>query len=154
MTLFISLFLILNCLYITYQDYKERKVLLLSLISCGILAHTQLSITTQFLYIEIFFNLVLVGLILGILYLYSHLRKINLREGIGIGDILFFVVIALGHTITTFIALLCSSLLFALFIHCIGLLFFKRNKSYQIPLAGHQALLLALFYSYQLGFSP
>jgi len=132
---------------IVYQDFKERKVylalLLIPLFSLGFLNHKN-SLVHQFL-INTALNFALVIIILGILFLYSKYKlKVPLQNTLGLGDTLFFLVIAIGFPTFTFIVLFSFSLIFSLVLFLI----IKKNfKQQTVPLAGLQALFLSLLFS-------
>lgn len=132
---------------IVYQDFKDRKVylalLLIPLFSLGFLNYKN-SLTSQFL-INTALNFALVIVILGILFLYSKYKlKESLQNTFGFGDVLFFLVIAVGFPTFTFIVLFSFSLIFSLVLFLI----IKKNfKQQTVPLAGLQALFFSLLFS-------
>jgi hypothetical protein len=146
----LTLFKILSLcclLLIAIQDFKERKVYLWLLI-CGIAFMSQ-----QFFYnveVEIFLsnallNLSIILVILGILYLYTNFKlKIKFSKALGLGDILFFLGIAISFPAMTFILLFSFSLLFAFVLFLILKPILKMNT---VPLAGLQALFFFLIIS-------
>ncbi len=146
----LTLFKILSLcclLLIAIQDFKERKVYLWLLI-CGIAFMSQ-----QFFYnveVEVFLSNVLLNLsiilaILGILYLYTSFKlKIKFNEALGLGDILFFLGIAISFPSITFILLFSFSLLFAFVLFLLLKPILKMNT---VPLAGLQALFFFLIIS-------
>jgi len=146
MILILKIILALSLLLIFLQDLKERKVyLILYIISGCLMAYLYYIETTLFLYFfHIGINLSIVGLIVLILYLYSKiiLRK-PLAETFGIGDLCFFLVVALGLSTTTFLVLFSFSLLFSAFLFVIMKL---RTKIITVPLAGYQALFFTLIF--------
>lgn len=137
---------LLGLLAITYQDFKERKVsvylFILALIFVSFLYYRHTN-PHAFL-INIVINLTTVVLMLGILVGYSWFKlKQPLFEVFGLGDALFFLVLAFGFSTTTFIVLFVSSLVFALLIF-IAIKSKLNNKT--VPLAGLQALFLVLVF--------
>lgn len=137
------LFLIILIL-IFLQDIKERKVyiwlLIVAIILNGVLYYQQTLQQLFFLHISI--NLILILLLLLILFLYTKFKmKINFFKALGLGDILFFLVIAVGFPVETFLLIFVSSLVFSLVLF----LFLKSKlKQNTVPLAGFQALFLFL----------
>jgi len=146
----LTLFKILSLcclLLITIQDFKERKVYMWLLV-CGIAFMSQ-----QFFYnveVEVFLSNVLLNLsiifaILGILYLYTNFKlKIKFSEALGLGDIFFFLGIAISFPAMTFILLFSFSLLFAFVLFLLLKPILKMNT---VPLAGLQALFFFLIIS-------
>lgn len=129
---------------LVYQDFKERKVtayLFLILAVSGGYIHYE----TQ--YFEVYvLNLLLnfCGLLILVLVLMIYTKLIlkkRLNEAIGLGDILFFFVMAVSFPTVTFLILLSTSLIFSL---SLFLLFKSKLKDKTVPLAGLQALFLVL----------
>ena len=140
-----SILLILNLIYITYQDFKERKVYLFSLLTAAILAVICFYKNTLIINIILhstLLNLSFLLIILLILYMYSKLRlRKKISETIGLGDILFFLILATGFPTFTFLTIFSSSLVFS-FILFIILAPKLTNKT--VPLAGLQSLFLVI----------
>jgi len=138
---------LLSLLAIAYQDFKERKVslyLFILTLFCVSLLYYRYSNTLEF-FANTSINLSLVLLIIGILLAYSWFKlKQRLFEVFGLGDALFFLVLAYGFPPITFVVLFVSSLIFAL------LLFFllkPKLSNKTVPLAGLQAIFLTLVFS-------
>ncbi|WP_062053709.1 hypothetical protein [Aquimarina longa] len=130
---------------IIYQDFKDREVygfifpILISLL--GIL-HYQNVVRINFLY-TILINIGVLAILMGILYLYTliKLKRPFFEEVFGIGDLLFFVALAIGFPTVAFIIILVFSLLFSLVIW----LFLKKESKYDtIPLAGYMSIFLII----------
>jgi hypothetical protein len=136
------LFLI-GLLFLIVQDFKERKVTLL-LFPILLIIGAFLHLKTQFvevLLLNLIINLGLVLVVLSMLLLYvMFIMKKKFNEVIGLGDLLFFVVLAVSFPTVSFVLLFCSSLLFSLIIYLI----FKSKIGKHIPLAGLQGLFLFL----------
>ncbi len=144
MQTFISILLLVVLFAISYQDFKERKVYFWLFILSGILIgikHYNKVGMSQFL-LNIVINMTLISLIVFVLSMYSKYRmKKSLQQSLGLGDILFFVVISLGFPTLTFLLLFVFSVFFT------GILFVAMKKHIakdQIPLAGFQSLFVAL----------
>jgi len=124
---------------IFYEDMKERKVTLMNLlllIVIGGFIHSHNQYLEAFL-ISSILNLSIVLIILGLLFFYAMFKlNTSLFLVFGIGDGLFFIVMALSFPTTTFVVLLLSSFIFSLIIS----LLFKKKLKQLIPLAGLQAL--------------
>lgn len=127
-----------------YQDMKERKVYLFFFILglfCGGLIYYQHSFIEVFL-VNISLNTAIISAIALLLFLYTKivLRK-KLSETIGLGDFLFFILLAVSFPTITFLLLFSTSLIFSL------LLFLLLKSSFTvktIPLAGLQAFFLSM----------
>ena len=136
------LFLI-GLMLLIFQDFKDRKVTFLVFPFLGILG-VILHYNTQ--YLELFFfnlivNLALLLLVLLMLMLYVKLiMKKQLNEVIGLGDLLFFVILGVSFPTVSFVIIFCSSLVFSLIIYIL----LKQKIGKYIPLAGLQALFLFL----------
>lgn len=138
---------LLSLLAITHQDFKERKVslylFLLAIIFVSLLYYRNTNLN-EFL-INIVINFTVVIFIIGILLSYSWFKlKQPLFEVFGLGDLLFFLVLAFSFPIPSFIILFVSSLLFSLVIF---LLIKPKMKNESVPLAGLQAIFLVLIFS-------
>lgn len=148
----IYLFLILLSI-IFYQDLKERRVFLFILLITMVLG-TFLYFKNSLLEIYLFnisTNLMLLLILMFIIYLYSKLKlKKSFFYSIGLGDILFFMVLAVSYPTMTFLILLSTSLIFSLILFLI----LKPKLTQKIvPLAGFQALFLFLILFINLVFS-
>lgn len=89
----------------------------------------------------IFTNLLIVTAVISILYLYTkHLRGMEfLNVSFGLGDILFFVALAVGFPTITFLILFVSSILFSLLIFFV----IKNGRDFKnAPLAGLMSVFL------------
>lgn len=137
------IFLIL-LLIIFYQDLKDRQVTLLVLVA-AMLVGGYLYYTNSFYELFIFnigVNSLLIVLISAILFLYTRLKlKLSFFDAIGLGDLLFFMVLAVSFPTLAFVTLFSLSLLFSLVLFLI--LKPKLTKP-TVPLAGFQALFLFL----------
>ena len=131
---------------ISYQDFKERSVSLylfiFALIFVSFLYYRNTSSFEYFMNAVI--NLSLVLFIMGILLSYTWFKlKQPLFEVFGLGDALFFLVLAFGFSTSTFIVLFVSSLIFAL---TLFILTKSKFNDKTVPLAGLQALFLVLLF--------
>lgn len=140
--------ILLGCclIWIFIQDIKQRRVYLFLLVACGLmmsyLFYSQ-SQTSVYLW-QIGFNLMVVGIITIILFLYAKwvLMK-SFHKTFGFGDLSFFLAIAIGFSTGNFLILFSFSLLFS------GILFLimkPKMKLSTVPLAGYQALFFCLVY--------
>ncbi len=140
-----TVLLCLNLLFITYQDFKERKVYLINLLITLILIsfyHYLNSYSTYSYLYTILLNFVFLSIIFLVLYLYTVLRiKEIFLKTIGLGDIIFFIILAIGFPTLSFLIIFSSSLIFS-FILFIFLKPRLTNKT--VPLAGLQSLFLVI----------
>ncbi len=153
MILSLNIIFIMLLLWVFYQDLKERKVMLflmLGLLLLGGFLHSSFQLFEIFLlYIGI--NISVIGCILLILVLYTRwVMKKKLFEVFGLGDLLFFLILAVSFPVPTFLILFSSSLLFA-FVAFIALK--PSLKESTIPLAGFQALFISLIVTSNLIFN-
>jgi len=129
------------------QDFRERSVYAWLFICVGILLSLFYFFeTSTFMYLlNIGINIGTLIIILSILHLYA-IFKIGqpLSQVLGLGDILFFIVIAVGFPIPIFYVLFSFSLIFGLFLF---LLLKPKLKEKNVPLAGLQALFFTLILS-------
>ena len=134
-------------LAIITQDFRERKVYLSLLISLALVMALfyYLKSDTQLYLSNISMNLTVLLVLMGVLFLYSKFKlKQDFNTALGLGDILFFIVIAVSFPIATFLILFSCSLIFTLIIF----LFIKPSlKDKNVPLAGLQALFFLFIFS-------
>ncbi|PCI07781.1 MAG: hypothetical protein COB73_07745 [Flavobacteriaceae bacterium] len=144
MNIFLKTILILLLTAILYQDLKERLVyIILFALTAVLLVYLQLQeITTSVIIVSSVLNICVVGLVILILSIYSKIRlKKPLKETFGMGDGLFFILLALGFPTATFLVLFSFSLLFS---YALFLVLKSNLKVKTVPLAGFQALFLAI----------
>lgn len=140
---FITFFFIVILLGIFFQDMKERKVSLYLFIVAmvlGALLYFQKEPQIVFT-LNIGVNLGIVLSIFGIIWAYTQLKlKQKISTAFGLGDLLFFCVLAVSMPIVSFLVVFVFSLLFSLIV-------FKTLKNSlkekTVPLAGLQALFFA-----------
>jgi hypothetical protein len=130
-------------LRVFYEDIKDRKVtfiVLIILLLLGGFIHSQHLNAWVFL-LSSLLNLSIVLTIIMVLYVYANFKlKTSLSKVFGLGDALFFIVMAVSFPTATFLVLFATSLLFSF---VIAVLFKKTLKKF-IPLAGLQALYIGL----------
>lgn len=146
-TLVLRILLITGLSLIFYQDLKERAVWwflfpLFTLIA-GYFHFTE-SLSWLFLP-NILFNVAAVAGIFLMAFLYAHYKmKVNfLKEAVGLGDIFFFLGLAVAFPSEVFIVILVFSMIFALGLHAFVS---PRKKSETVPLAGYASLFLIYIY--------
>lgn len=138
---------LIACAGIFSDDLKSRSVHLywFIILLIGLLG---MSLTTN-LWIEVAINLgvnlLFLFLLFALLSLYFSIRQkriVNLFEThIGLGDILFFLVICFYFPFVNYIVFFTVSLIFSLLVSPI--IFYFQGRRRHIPLAGLQALFLA-----------
>lgn len=142
--------MVLGCM--AYQDIKDRKVFALLFLFFAVFGsslHYQNTMPEVF-FLTVAINLGFTAILLLMIYLYSKIKlKINITEALGLGDILFFIALALSFATITFITTFVFALVFSLLMHL-----FLKSKEHKItvPLAGYMSLFyIALFLGSWLG---
>ncbi|TSE06687.1 MULTISPECIES: hypothetical protein [Aquimarina] len=128
---------------IIYQDLKDREVFgVMFPILMGLLGflHYQYTPQINFLY-AVLINVGVLIVIMGLLYLYTliKIKRPFFEEVFGVGDLLFFVALAIGFPTVTFIVLFVFSLIFSLLV---WLMIKKKAKHNTVPLAGYMSVFL------------
>ena len=146
MIILLKIVLIISLGAIAYQDIKERKVylwlLLITFFLIGFL-HYQQRTYIQF-FITSLINIVIVLTIVTILFLYTKFKlKLPIKETFGLGDFLFFLILAIGFPTITFVVLFSFSLFFSLLLF---LLLKRKLTQKTVPLAGLQALFFVFIF--------
>lgn len=140
--------------WVFYQDLKERLVsiyLFLGLIGIGSFLNFKAQILADVFLINSLFNIAAVLLITLVLYLYSRYKmKLSFfQEAFGLGDLVFFLFMAISFPPLSFLILFSASVIFS-FVISIG---FQRQLKKKIPLAGLQALFLGVMITANLCFN-
>ena len=143
---YLKLILLIVFALVLYQDFKSRLVYWFLYPIIGILAFAiQLhNLPLSIALTNLGGNLIFVVLILAVSMIYARFRKLNFKNTIGIGDILFFLFIAGTFSIVSFLILFVFSLLFSLILHLV-----LNNKKEQstVPLAGYMSLFFGVVYA-------
>jgi phosphatidylserine synthase len=140
----LNITIVLLYLWVFYQDLKERKVMLILLIALAALSgflHSQYSLFEVFL-LNILVNAAVVSAVVFVLLLYARfvLHK-KLFDVFGLGDLVFFLILAVSFPIPSFLVIFSCSLLFAFIV---SILLKASMKEKTVPLAGFQALFVAI----------
>lgn len=147
MLLLIKILLSLCLFCICIQDILERKVYLILLLICGFLMSYLFYVNSFYMmYLQqILINFSVIMIIGLILFMYSKvILKLPLNKTFGLGDLIFFLIIASGFSTLSFLILFSFSLLFSALVY----VFMKSSMKQQtIPLAGFQALFFCLVLS-------
>ncbi|AWX43283.1 hypothetical protein HME9304_00270 [Flagellimonas maritima] len=138
--------------FITYQDFKERKVFWflfpLVMVLLGMLHFLHVESFEILLYYALVNTLLVTGII-TILYLYTRFinQKKFLNHSLGLGDILFFYAFAIGFPTITFLILFVGATIFSLF----GFLSIKNSlKKKGVPLAGLMSVFMVFVMLYSI----
>jgi hypothetical protein len=141
---------------IAYQDIKDREVygwlFLVTLLFTGSIHLHHNPIKERFV-MEISLNLLLLSMVMILLFLYtSHIAKKKfLNHSIGLGDLLFFIVMAVSLPTYSFVVILATGLLFSLIIFLFG----KQKWGWtSVPLAGLLSLYVMVFLIIGLSTTP
>ena len=136
--------LLTSLLFITIQDIKNRLVywFLFPIAGMAALVLQWQNIGQELSLLFLSVNLVLLLGILSILYIYVRIfkKKKFLNHSIGMGDLLFFIILAIGFPTPNFIYLFSLSILFSLGVFAL----FKSTIGVHIPLAGLQSVFLVI----------
>ena len=134
-------------LSIFVQDIKERRVYVFLYLTCGFIMsylHFTHTVSSSQYIVSIGLNLFVLAIIMIVLTLYSRWKlKKPLKETFGSGDFLFFVVVALGFSTTSFLVLFSFSLLFTGITYR---LMMPKLVCATVPLAGLQALFFCVLF--------
>ena len=142
----ISISLIPVLLIITYQDIKFRGIswYLFPLVSGLLITINLLGSSMYEILLNTSLNLAFLSLQLLILIAYFRLKDISIKQFfnqyMGVGDVLFFIVLAFGLDFPLFPFFMVVSLIISLIS---GVLIFKKKT---VPLAGLQAIMLLGLY--------
>ncbi len=139
--------ILLSCLSIIfYQDIKYRAVWWFLfptfLVSAGFLYF--LNSPLEIMLLNLGLNLLVLTLILSISFLYARfkMKVLFFKEAFGIGDLFFFLGLAVAFPTLSFIVILVFCLIFSLILH----LFLAHNSQQTVPLAGYASFFLILVY--------
>lgn len=138
-------------LYCLFDDVKNREIHLYALIVLGgsslYLGYIQMPIQKVFL-LNMMSNILFLGLQYLGLMIYLQLRykegKVLFKKWIGIGDLLFFLVILPKYDFSSYLFIYLGCLIFTVIIFLV-----YKTKLKTIPLAGLSALFIVLFECYQ-----
>lgn len=146
MLIIIKFSFIVTLISIFYQDLKDRKVyvhlLLLVTTLLGFLYSKNVS--KEVFITSILTNAFIVFFIVSMLFLYAKFKlKLPLYTVFGLGDLFFFLALAVGFPTISFIVLFSFSLFFSLTVFLVTK---KQLKHTTVPLAGFQALFFAIIF--------
>lgn len=139
----LNILMILLLFWIFFEDLKNRQISLLAIIGLLLVGgylnmHGQM---IELLLLGVLMNLLIVSMVVFVLWIYIKLKlKKQLFRVFGLGDLLFFVFLAIGFPTPTFLVFFSASLVFSLIISIV----FKKQLTKWVPLAGLQALFVAL----------
>lgn len=150
MLILINSCLILFLLLISFQDFKQREIswVLIPLIFLAFFFKATTSVTISNLITNSLFNLAFIAIQLVILTAYISIKNkkmINiLHQHIGLGDLLFFIVLCLAFSPANFIVFYILSLIATLAGCIIYIKIFSKKMMDEIPLAGGMASVLII----------
>jgi hypothetical protein len=143
------IFVIAILLLVAYQDFRFRAVtwVLFPLLAVIIFLECFVNGSIRSAWDQFIFNISFIALQLVIITLYFSLRSRSLvmiwKHHLGAGDMLFFVVLCMFFSPVNFVLFHLGSLLFSILLVIASRKYIQSLKT--IPLAGIQAVLLALF---------
>lgn len=142
---YLKLILLLIFAIVLYQDYKDRLVYWFLYPVIGILVFgIQLyAVPMELVFLNSVLNLLFVGILLGVSFIYMKFRKLSFQNAIGLGDVLFFIFLSFGFATISFIVLFVFSLVFSLLLHVV---FQNKNQLKTVPLAGYMSLFFGVVY--------
>jgi len=134
--------------FLGIQDFKDRKISIVSLVILQILCATYFSyfnslidLPKRFLINAAFTSVILVS---GTLLVRLRRPKEAMSSFIGAGDFLFLFAISPLFSLESFLVFLNTSIIMIIILFGVLLLFKKVSKTSRIPLAGIQAVYLFL----------
>lgn len=141
----IKVTLIFSLIGICYQDHKYRAVwwfiFPIFFFTAGFLFFSHIE---NLYFLNIGFNLLILSTILSISYVYAlYKMKVKFLNGaFGIGDLFFFLGVAVAFPTITFVILFVFSLFFSLLLHFI----LSKTRQETVPLAGYASLFFIFIY--------
>lgn len=147
MQLLIDIFLVILLAIVVVQDLKHREIswLLIPFLLCSFLAKGLFLISSHQLIAYSLFNIGFIAIQLLILTAYISMKNKKLtnivNSYLGLGDVLFFIVICVAFSSVNFILFYVLSLLFTLGGFIAYNILIKKAKK-EIPLAGAMAMVM------------
>jgi Flp pilus assembly protein protease CpaA len=156
----LKLFIEAVLLWVFVQDIKERSVywflfpaLTMAFLWVGLLQGRPFAEVTHTTLINAGF-LIFQYLMVSAYFSVKNKKWVNITAGLmGWGDVLFLLTLCCYLSVLNFLAFYITSLLLVLTIWLIWMLLAKRQNK-QVPLAGLQALVLAIFFGFCWWISP
>lgn len=144
-TYIIKIVAVLLLAIIFYQDVKSRSVHLVLFISLFMVGLFQ-----QFLYVFNFYALLKIVLFLGVniagLFIYYSIKNKKIfnpiDNGIGLGDVVFFLAIAPFFEFRNYMLFFISGLIISIVLYGFSVLYKKKQQT--IPLAGYLSFYLGI----------
>lgn len=155
----LSLLLIINCTWISFQDFKERKVSVISLLLFSLLV-TSTSFVLQYWQQAVLNAGVSIGILTIqaiILFLYFFIRNKKNADAlpflslIGGADIWVMITMCFAFSWHFFLFFITVASVTTLLLHLLSATL-NKNHNEQIPLAGHFAWMYAILLSLSLFF--
>ena len=136
-------------LVIFYQDLKSRAVSLMVFVSLlAAIMLVRFLVDAPFIAVGFLINLAYLTLLMIILLAYFRIRFRSwaiLKQGLGIGDVVFWLIITLLLSPQVFLFWFNASLILSLISHYVLRRFSWYGEATKIPLAGLQAVFLIPF---------
>lgn len=146
----LKILLIIILAFIFVQDLRYRVIHVLLPISLGIVGYILLKQSGNTIY-DLLPSFLFVSITVLGLWMYLSIKNRSLvnplKSAIGIGDILFFVMIIPLFSFVNYIYFYIIGLLLSALIH---ILFSKRSKDNTIPLAGYLSTYLIILYTFEI----
>lgn len=145
----INICLILFLMLISFQDFKQREIswILIPLCSLALLFRATQFAAYDIILKNTLLNITFVALQLLLLTIYMSIKNkkaVNiLREHLGLGDVLFFVVLCIAFSPINFIVFYVISMM-ATLIGFVAYTAISSQKAKEIPLAGAMASFLVI----------
>ena len=152
--LIIKLGLMANLVWICWQDMRSRTVSVFSLASYGVLiSGLNYELFNTIIYIDQLMNLAIITIVGLLLLVYIRIRFGDVRRwesGIGLGDLMFIGITALGLCFYSYLIWFNISMVFALLVHLLLRKFKFYGDQNAVPLAGLQAITLIPIFWFEL----
>ncbi|MDB3887378.1 hypothetical protein N9344_00330 [bacterium] len=147
MTFILSFIILIFLTVLTYQDFKSRSInwVLIPILFLAFVVKGFLEISYQELFNHFVVNILIVIVnLLGVTILISLKEKkfTNIIDTqLGLGDVLFFVVLAVAFSPINFLIFYLGSVFITTLIY--GIIMLKNKEQTFIPLAGAMSIMLA-----------
>jgi len=145
---FLKLFLVGLLSLVCYEDFKYQAVTawyFLVIASIGGYLFLDTTPVVVVYLCQIFVNVALVGMVLMVLYTYSwyKIKRPFFSEVFGIGDVLFFIFLAVSFPVISFLVIFSLATFFSLILSKV---LPRLRKQKTVPLAGLMAVFVLVVY--------
>ncbi len=140
---YLFLLLIPVFLHILYTDVKWRRVHLIAIIVAFAISIFRVlySVPATMAVTTIILNLLLLGILVSVLLIYSKIRKLKLLDAMAIGDFLFLGIVAINLSPVSFVLFIIISSIIGFIYYLFARLLKSQQKT--IPFAGIMAATLS-----------